>query len=208
MGPSHLTFWNVGDINSFQQRSQPITQQRHSEQCPVQHKYLINIYQSLFSRLFFFIIAITFFVKLYNPVCSLLNGVNHTLAVYETHPASLFKREKKKPYVHVTPTTTPEFHVGGSGVRQRAGILETSPHDSNKKPRCGPTSGAEQFPVCSTLTLCAMQTSKMDHRAWQTTLINLDIINSITLFYSAVLIQDITLQPSWPQSQDISARRW
>jgi hypothetical protein len=40
--------------------------------------------------------AITFFVKLYNPVCSLLDGVNHTLAFHETHPASLFKRKARE----------------------------------------------------------------------------------------------------------------
>lgn len=98
VGPGHLTFWNAGDINSAQPRSRPRTQQWHSEQCPAQHKYLINIYQS-FSGLFlvfFFIIAVAFFVKLYNPVCSLLNGVNNTLAVHETRPASLFQRKRRK----------------------------------------------------------------------------------------------------------------
>lgn len=119
-----------GDINGPQPRSQPRTQQWHSEQCPVQHKYLINIYQS-FSVLFF-IMAITFFVKLHNPVCSLLNGVNHTLAVHKTHPASLFKRgrkkktQKTKTYVHGMPAIIPEFHVGGSDLKQRADILETN----------------------------------------------------------------------------------
>lgn len=42
-----------------------------------------------------------------------------------------------------------------------------------------------------------MQTSQMGHRAWQTTLINLDTINPITLlFYSVVSKHGVTLQPA------------
>lgn len=67
--------------------------------------------------------AVTFFVKLYNPVCSLLNEANHTLAVHETHPASLFKRKERgkktpKTCVHATPTIIPESHVSSSGLKQ------------------------------------------------------------------------------------------
>lgn len=128
-----------GDINS----PQPRTQQWHSEQCPVQHKYLINIYQSV--SVFFFIMAVTFFVKLYNPVCSLLNEANHTLlSTRHTLPAYLKeKREGKKipkTCVHATPTIIPESHVGGSGLKQRADILETTPNDLNVKPGYGTTS--------------------------------------------------------------------
>lgn len=35
-----------------------------------------------------------------------------------------------------------------------------------------------------------MQTSEMDHRAWQTTSINLDIINPMTLFCFILLFQN------------------
>lgn len=48
----------------------------------------------------------------------------------------------------------------------------------------------EQPPVYH---LCAVQTSKMDHRAWQTTLINLDIINLITLFCFLLFGNSMTL---------------
>lgn len=54
------------------------------------------------------------------------------MAVHEIHPASLFRRkdgEKKTPktYVHVMFTITPEFNVGGAGLKLPADTLKDLP---------------------------------------------------------------------------------
>lgn len=53
------------------------------------------------------------------------------MAVHEIHPASLFRRKEggknPKTYVHVMFTITPEFHVGGAGLKLRADILKDLP---------------------------------------------------------------------------------